>query len=268
MEYKVESMRHNAQIRISSAPVYSYPPHIHTYCEMILYEPFDGEITVNEQQIKADAGCIILVAPLDLHRVCVSQGNGARFIKVELNADKTEQSVLVRDIAPNDFLWRVFEELLSCPSDYGYTKLLADTAIHIIQKKGESIPPITDSPANYLAMRAVKLVYENFCKPITLSVTAQVLFVSPQYLSKVFKNMVGVGFSHFLSELRLNRAVYLLTNTEKPITEICFECGYSNLSHFLRRFKQRFGVKPSDYRKATKAPEPTQAGQQYTEEYN
>ncbi len=248
MEFKIETIKQDVQTRISTAPVYSYPTHIHTYCEMILYEPFEGVITVNERNVEADSCCAILVAPMDLHRISVQQGNNATFIKVELKADQAQGSVLVRDIAPDDFLRRVFEELLRCPKDERYTKLLTDTAIHIIQKRGEPVPPVTDSPANHLAMRAVVMVYENFCNPMTLTSAAEALFVSPQYLSKVFKNMVGVGFSHFLSELRLNRAVYLLTNTAKPVTEICFECGFRNLSHFLRRFKQRFGRTPSDYR--------------------
>lgn len=248
MEYKVETLGQGEKIRISSNPVYSYPTHIHTYCEMILYEPFDGEITVNAQQIRPDSCCAILMAPLDLHRVCMRRENGAKFIKVELNTDKIERSALVRNLEPDAFLRRVFEEITHSTQDESYMNLLIDTAIHIIQQTGQIIPPMADSPANQLAMQAVKTIYENYCKPITLASTAKKLFVSPQYLSKVFKNMVGVGFSQFLSELRLNHAAYLLTNTTQPITQICFECGFGNLSHFLRRFKQKFGVSPSDYR--------------------
>jgi len=248
MVYQIETLGQGEKIRISSNPVYSYPTHIHTYCEMILYEPFDGEITVNAQQIRPDSCCVILIAPLDLHRVWVRKDGGARFIKVELIAEKAERSAIVTDVAPNDFLRHIFEELLHCGQDESYAYLLAMTALHIIQKIGQTIPLGVDSPANQLAMQAVKTIYENYCKPITLDTCAKELFVSPQYLSKVFKNMVGVGFSRFLSELRLNHAAYLLTNTTQPITQICFECGFGNLSHFLRRFKQKFGVSPSDYR--------------------
>ncbi len=251
MEFKVETLGADVRKRISSHRVYSYPTHIHTYCEMILYEPFDGEITVNEQHIKADSCCVIWIAPLDLHRVLVRQPQGASFIKVELITDKKEHSALVKNVAPDDFLRRVFNELLCCENDESYTNLLINIALHIIQKTGQSIPPVADSPANHLAMQAVKTVYENYYEPITLGTVSQELFVSPQYLSKVFKSMVGVGFSQFLSELRLNRAVQLLTNTSKPVTVICFDCGFRNLSHFLRCFKSRFGVSPSNYRKTS-----------------
>ena len=252
MEYKVVTLGQGEKTRIRSTPVYSYPAHIHTYCEMILYEPFDGEITVNEQRIKTDSWCVILMAPLDLHRVCVRRENGAKFIKVELNTDKIERSALVRNLEPDAFLRRVFEEITHSTQDESYMNLLIDTAIHIIQQTGQIIPPMADSSANHLAMQAVKFVYENYCKPITLASTAKKLFVSPQYLSKVFKNMVGVGFSQFLSELRLNRSAYLLTKKEQSITEICFECGFRNLSHFLRRFKHKFDLTPSDYREAAR----------------
>ena len=248
MVYQIETLGQGEKIRISSNPVYSYPTHIHTYCEMILYEPFDGEITVNAQSIRADACCVILIAPLDLHRVFVREGEGVRFIKVELLAEKLDRSAVVKDVAPDDFLRHIFEELLHCGQDESYANLLTMTALHIIHKEGQTIPPIADSPANHLAMEAVKMVYQNYCKPITLGTVAKELYVSPQYLSKVFKNMVGVGFSQFLSELRLKHAAYLLTSTVRPITAICFECGFGNLSHFLRRFKQKLGVSPSDYR--------------------
>jgi len=252
MEYKVETLGQGEKTRISSKPVYSYPTHIHTYCEMILYEPFEGEITVNEQQIRADSCCVVLIAPLDLHRVYVRKGCGARFIKVELIAEKMGQSAVVKDIAPNNFLLHIFEELLCCARDENYVNLLTMTALHIIQKNGKTIPPIADSPANHLAMQALKMIYDNYCKPLTLDAAAKELFVSPQYLSKVFKNMVGVGFSQSISELRLNRAAYLLTGTTQPITQICFECGFGNLSHFLRRFKQKFNATPSEYRKTAR----------------
>ena len=252
MVYQIETLGQGEKIRISSNPVYSYPTHIHTYCEMILYEPFDGEITVNAQQIRPDSCCVILISPLDLHRVWVRKDGGARFIKVELIAEKAERSAIVKDVASNGFLRHIFEELLCCGQDESYANLLTMTALHIIHKEGQTIPPIADSPANHLAMEAVKMVYQNYCKPITLGTVAKELFVSPQYLSKVFKNMVGVGFSQFLSELRLKHAAYLLTSTVRPITSICFECGFGNLSHFLRRFKQSFGVNPSDYRENAK----------------
>lgn len=252
MEYKVEILGQGEKTRIRSKPVYSYPAHIHTYCEMILYEPFDGEITVNEQRISADSCCVILMAPLDLHRVCVRQGNGAKFIKVELNADMIERSVLVRNLESDSFLRCIFEEMIRNAQDENYINLLADTALYIIQKNGQTIPPMADSPANQLVMQAVKMVYENYCKPITLGTLAKELFVSPQYLSKVFKNMVGVGFSQFLSELRLSRSAYLLTRTEQSVTEICFDCGFRNVSHFLKRFKQKFNLTPSVYREVAR----------------
>ena len=252
MEYKVETLGQGEKTRIRSTPVYSYPAHIHTYCEMILYEPFDGEITVNEQRIKTDSCCVILMAPLDLHRVCVRRENGAKFIKVELNTDKIERSALVRNLEPDAFLRRVFEEITHSTQDESYMNLLIDTAIHIIQQTGQIIPPMADSPANQLAMQAVKTIYENYFKPITLASTAKKLFVSPQYLSKVFKNRIGAGFSRFLSELRLSRSADLLIRTQRSIPEICFDCGFRNVSHFLRRFKQRFGFTPLEYRETAR----------------
>lgn len=69
------------------------------------------------------------------------------------------------------------------------------------------------------------------------------------HLSRVFKSVVGECPSDFERRIRLERAAYLLTNTDWPISEIALECGYSSGEPFLRSFRNAFGVAPSDYRR-------------------
>jgi hypothetical protein len=71
MEHNVEIIESPGGIRVESAVVFGYPAHIHTYSEMILYEPFDGTVIVNDLHIRADSGCAVLIVPSDLHRIVV-----------------------------------------------------------------------------------------------------------------------------------------------------------------------------------------------------
>ena len=57
-----------------------------------------------------------------------------------------------------------------------------------------------------------------------------------------------MGFSKYLSDMRLRRAERMLAETELSVTEICLECGYGNLSHFLRVFKSAYNATPTEYR--------------------
>lgn len=60
---------------------------------------------------------------------------------------------------------------------------------------------------------------------------------------------MGIPFAEYLIKLRLNYSLELLTNKTLSVTEISFLCGYQNVSHFFRSFKEEFGMTPSAYRK-------------------
>ena len=100
-----------------------------------------------------------------------------------------------------------------------------------------------------LAINAVKLIKETFFTDITLSSVANTLSVSPQYLSSVFKHNLGIGFSEYLTDIRLRHAAILLTSGQNNISQICEICGYKNMSHFIRSFKKKYGISPSQYTK-------------------
>jgi AraC-like DNA-binding protein len=244
---KIESLPQGQQLRVTESTVYSYPPHIHTYCEMIYYEPFSGTVTVNGRCMEARHSFALLMAPMDLHSIQVDGGSG-RFVKVELRQVQVEHSTVVEHIPPDGLLRHVFDALGSCRGDGQLLRLLTETAMHLIQTQGEKIAPLSSCPANALAVEAAKLLHSGFQKSLSLTSVAQTLFVSPQYLSLVFKQTMGVGFCQYLSRLRMEHAAKLLAQTEKPVTQVCFEAGFGNLSHFIRRFQHIYGCSPSAYR--------------------
>jgi AraC-like DNA-binding protein len=60
--------------------------------------------------------------------------------------------------------------------------------------------------------------------------------------------VTGRTFTHFVNEYRLLHASKLLAETEKSITDVCFESGFNNFSHFNKQFKEYAGKSPSAYR--------------------
>ena len=93
----------------------------------------------------------------------------------------------------------------------------------------------------------------NFEKNIRLSDLASQLFVTEQYLSKVFKEQTGIGVSEYLIKQRLFKVRQLLLETEDSITDIAFATGFSNINSFNRIFKKYQGLTPSHFRKAMKS---------------
>ena len=75
---------------------------------------------------------------------------------------------------------------------------------------------------------------------------------SREHLSRTVKKYYGVTLTEFVNGLTLNYAANLLINTNKPILDICFLCGFQNVSWFYRIFKEKYGLSPGNFRKVRK----------------
>lgn len=78
---------------------------------------------------------------------------------------------------------------------------------------------------------------------------AALVYLSPGYLSTVFKEETGVTLNRFIREVRMNKAKELLENTNKKISQIAKEVGFSNSSYFCRSFREFFGDSPESCRR-------------------
>ena len=110
-------------------------------------------------------------------------------------------------------------------------------------------PLIDQSNLDWLN-KAIEYILQNYARDISLEEVASYMQIGPAYFSKQFKRASGHGFIGFVNRMRVNKAAELLTNTDLPVTDICFEVGYNNISNFNRRFLEIKGFTPSDYRKS------------------
>lgn len=96
-----------------------------------------------------------------------------------------------------------------------------------------------------------RYVEENFDKNISLDKISEMVHLSPNYISTLFRKQYNKSFSAYVSELKMEKAVYWLCHTDKNVDEISDRLGYANFRSFIRAFKNRYGVTPSQYRKET-----------------
>jgi YesN/AraC family two-component response regulator len=82
----------------------------------------------------------------------------------------------------------------------------------------------------------------------SLQEVAELMDVSPEYVSRNYYIRSGRHFSHTVQRIRMTQAVRLLTNTRYRVAEIAGIIGYRNPKNFTRRFKKHFGVTPREYR--------------------
>lgn len=92
----------------------------------------------------------------------------------------------------------------------------------------------------------------NFREDISIDQLAGLLHLSKSYFMNSFKNAVGVSAIEHLTQLRINAACDALSETDKMISDISLDCGYTNLSNFNRQFKRIVGCTPYEYRNGKK----------------
>lgn len=97
---------------------------------------------------------------------------------------------------------------------------------------------------------AIGYINEHYAEHLSLVRIAETLYLSESYLSRLFKNIVGMNFREYLSRVRLNHAVESLLYTEKSITDISLECGFENPSSFNKLFKKNYNCSPSEYKRS------------------
>ncbi len=91
---------------------------------------------------------------------------------------------------------------------------------------------------------------DNYTREIELKEIAEVANITPHAFCRYFKARTRKTFSGFLIELRINHAAKLLVETNKSVSDICFESGFNNFSHFNKSFKGIIGRTPLQHRKS------------------
>lgn len=110
-------------------------------------------------------------------------------------------------------------------------------------------PAPARSDKNARLMRQVQTYLEaNYQNDISLDGLARTLDFSPYYLSKLFKQHFGVSFIEYLTDLRVRAAKEYLADPTKNVREVGQLVGYPNGNYFVKMFKKKTGLTPTEYR--------------------
>ncbi|HHY65695.1 MAG: AraC family transcriptional regulator [Alicyclobacillus sp.] len=95
---------------------------------------------------------------------------------------------------------------------------------------------------------ALDYIDQHYADPISLADVAQRVYLSPSYFSRLFKAEVGVTFTEYLTQFRIQKSKILLRVTSLPVEIIATNTGFSNASYFSTTFKRLEGRTPTEYR--------------------
>ncbi len=125
-------------------------------------------------------------------------------------------------------------------ADLHHTMAKDFTGKMILQKKSA----ILSKPV----MQCVDYIYAHIKERITIQHLSEHTGMSANYLSRVFKQNLGVSVSDYVRQLKIEKATHLLKYSDRPIVEIANYFSFSSQSHFIQTFENFIGMTPKKYR--------------------
>lgn len=83
---------------------------------------------------------------------------------------------------------------------------------------------------------------------ISLQALAEHIYLHPSYAAKIYRQETGESVTDYLFRIRMERAVYLLKNSNEKVQDISAELGYQNTAYFIKVFKEHFRLTPHEFR--------------------
>ena len=124
--------------------------------------------------------------------------------------------------------------------------------IVLVDDEGNTVHA-SHSLQDYRAEYACRYVLAHFSENINRDKMAETVNLSPGYFSNLFRSEVGMSFSDYLIQVRVENAKSLLRRFDLSVDAISRKCGFNSLAHFSRTFKDRCGLSPLKYRKSPHA---------------
>lgn len=143
---------------------------------------------------------------------------------------------LLKPVKPTVFK-EVFNKMLKSVSNVPSKENTKENIIEISNEK------------QYFIEEAVKYINEHFKEKLTLEMVASKVFVNPKYFSHVFKKEMGIAFTDYVINLKIQYACKLLESTNCKAYRISLECGFSDPSYFNRVFYTKMNMTPQTYRR-------------------
>jgi AraC-like DNA-binding protein len=102
---------------------------------------------------------------------------------------------------------------------------------------------------NRRLLRARDAMDRAYAEPLDVRAVAAVAHISPAHFSRCFRSVFGETPHRYLQRRRVERSMFLLRETDRSVTDICFDVAFTSLGTFSRTFTQIVGETPSEYRR-------------------
>ena len=240
--------------------------HFHDFFELSVIYEGSSQFLINGCAFSTGVGSLQLIHPSDYHRQRTKPGEHIRYYNLMFSADYLSQNLLealTQDADPlcvtaNEEDWtdllklvqRIFREFESPEDRLGELMIRGGVealCVYLLRHRQQGC---ADVPVPQESVRrAISYIQNHYREPLRLADAAAVSGLSPSYFSMVFHKVMGISFSGYLTNVRLQSADRYLCSSDLPVKQIANLCGFSSYPYFVTAFKDHFGTTPAARRK-------------------
>lgn len=250
--------------------------HVHGFFE-ILYL-FSGErcFFINDRTFRMEEGDLIFIHPNVLHRATSEgfpdcEGILLYFHEKFLTPNQPLSTVLTPlfsheniyiklSISERALVEELFTQMLQefQTKKAGYTLALQAYSLQLLVflcrylENHQTLSFEHPSPMHEKVSEIARYINSHYMEDLSLKTLASRFYISPSYLSKIFKRVTNFTFIEYVNNVRVKEAKRLLIESKEKIVKIAEEVGFGSITHFGRVFKEITGNPPMYYRKIKK----------------
>lgn len=262
---------------------FQFPVHWHEQVEIIYVEYGMLRVKIGESEFWGEAGDLFFVSPRELHLMGADDKNvryytllfPLEFISFQMMDElenklfaplRSSQLLFPKIIEDRELRDKLMEDVTAVieinrrnrhmnPKEIGLSDHHLETRIHLLRivqrlyEEGALIKSV-QGESERKQKELLAYIQEHYTEKITLGMLAEEFHLSGKYVSRYFVEHFHLPFSNYVAHLRLSQAKRLLETTDDAITDIAMQCGFSNVSYFIRSFKKAYGTAPLQYRKS------------------
>ncbi|MCR5272991.1 MAG: AraC family transcriptional regulator [Lachnospiraceae bacterium] len=271
--YELETFDSATPYNIRLTQIKKFNLHWHSYIEVYYAKKGSIRLQTGDYSFRLDEGHICFIDSNTIHSVNrIDSDNRVMILQIPIDKGKPFYSLkqykfnstayladFSKDLAPLEELQNLMENMYkeSQLKISGYNQVILGyintffglliRRYYLIEKKEEDY--IAENNLNRLS-EIIEYLDEHYTDKLSLKQLSEELHMNYYYLSHFFKDTAGISFQDYLNNLRIDKSLSLLTESNMSITDIALNTGFPNIKAYTTAFQKKFGVLPSVYRKA------------------
>jgi len=259
---KVPPLKNNFQVRfLGTLKQNRLTPHWHEHIELLYFIEGGCTFTCNGKTFTVQKGDFVTINSAEVHSF-ISQGKIKYFcmlIYPEFFSDINFSNILIKNhISYDPFIEKM---MFSINSEHSSNKEGSDMMVksyvysvmtHLLRNYTYARITEKELYAHSSNLKRLDTVFEyisnNYDKELSTLMLSKLCYVSESYFCRFFKKATGKTVANYINEYRIEKAVFLLKNTDSTISEISIRTGFCDANYFSRVFKKVMGISPTDYK--------------------